>query len=169
MTMDSTGPESSYDAAHRQALGNRLQSLRRSKGITAQQLCERLNDEIGPSTISSYEVGIRHMSVQRLVKICDCIGINAPDLLAQVARDLADASTIWVSAHLLTTTDIPELRPLRSWAIKRTAEPSVPRRQLVEFDPATIKDAAQLCGLSTEHLKELLESFRAFPSTQVAQ
>ncbi|MGC7096749.1 helix-turn-helix domain-containing protein [Amycolatopsis lurida] len=166
----SVNQDPDFDLAHRQALGARLKALRLSRGMTVDEFRDELHANICNGTVHAYESGERRMTVQRLCDFCDVLGTRAHELLAQVDRDLESTSTFWVRSSLLTDTSDPELGPLRAWARARQIDGRTPRgaRHQIEFDPATLRSAAQLCGLNPEQLASRLRGM-GLPGSDAAE
>jgi transcriptional regulator with XRE-family HTH domain len=90
------------DEALEITVGNRLRSLRRSKGWSLDHLADRAG--IGASTISRLETGRRRMALDQLVKLARALDTTADELLAgekeeaviiRPHRNTADGATFW--------------------------------------------------------------------------
>jgi transcriptional regulator with XRE-family HTH domain len=68
---------------------SKLRSLliqaREAAGLTQAELAQRLRR--AQSFISKYELGERRLDVAEFIAVCECLGIDAADLLRQVRRD----------------------------------------------------------------------------------
>lgn len=62
-------------------IGSRLKQLRKSKGLTAAQLADKVN--ITREHLSSVENNIKTISLSTLQKICDTLDISMTDFFAE--------------------------------------------------------------------------------------
>lgn len=60
---------------------NRIRELRQTNGWTQDELATRLNTK--RTTISNYEVGIRGLDVDTILRLCDIFGCTADYLLGR--------------------------------------------------------------------------------------
>jgi len=67
-----------------QAIGARVQRLRRDRGLTQEVLAEAVGIE--PTTVSRFETGARAMSLSTLALVAQHLGVGLGDLL-DVARE----------------------------------------------------------------------------------
>ena len=65
--------------------GDKLKGIRKAKKLTQFELAKRL--EVSKGTVSAYEQGLSHPSIQTLVKICDILDTSA-DYLLGISDDL---------------------------------------------------------------------------------
>lgn len=70
----------------------KLKTLRGSKGLTQQQLAERLN--ITKSLISAYETSVRMPSLDILAKLSRILGVSTDFLLGIEKRQMLDVSNL---------------------------------------------------------------------------
>lgn len=61
------------------SIGNRVQKLRRSQGMTQEVLAEKIN--VTPTHVSRIETGTSSPSLQTLVDICNVLGITIDELM----------------------------------------------------------------------------------------
>lgn len=71
-------------------LGRRLAQLRRLKGLTQDQLAERLSVE--RETVSRFERGVTDPAFSKLLEICDVLNVPAAALLTDASSNLQDHS-----------------------------------------------------------------------------
>ncbi len=64
------------------AVGSRLQELRKAKGLTQEQLAERVN--ISPHYLSALERGVYNMKLDLLVDILNTLNCSADEAFADV-------------------------------------------------------------------------------------
>ena len=69
-------------------IGKKLKVLRKSRGLTQQDLADRL--ECRRSTISNYEIGRRSPSIQELTKISSILGVGLDYFGIDKGQDLHD-------------------------------------------------------------------------------
>lgn len=67
-------------------IGKKLKVLRKSRGLTQQDLADRL--ECRRSTISNYEIGRRQPSIQELSKIASILGVGLDYFGIDKGKDL---------------------------------------------------------------------------------
>lgn len=58
----------------KEEIGKKIKILRKTRGLTQQQLAERLN--VKRSTISNYEIGRRSPHIKELEEISEVLGVN---------------------------------------------------------------------------------------------
>ena len=102
------------------AVGKRLQHVRKSRGITQQQLAEHLGVEV--ATLSRYEIGDRAVHLSMLAKALDVLGVGLADFFANL--DAAGPET-GEDAELLAVWRLLD-RHHRSLAIRLVREMSRP-------------------------------------------
>lgn len=66
------------------AVGSRLQELRKAKGLTQEQLAERVN--ISPHYLSALERGVYNMKLDLLVDILNTLNCSADEAFADVVE-----------------------------------------------------------------------------------
>lgn len=145
-----------------QALGTELRRLRARRGWTRRELRDRLQSDISLQTLATYELGTRQCSVVRLVELCLALGEQPDRLLFRVHRrasarlpgELSVDGRVRVDLRALAHSDQPALASLRRWALMRLSE--VGRSRYVLLDQDALRWLAQLCGMSGEHLIDLL-------------
>ncbi|EJF48330.1 transcription regulator [Enterococcus sp. C1] len=59
--------------------GEKLKAIRKLKRLTQQQLAHRLN--VSKGTVSAYEQGLSHPSIETLVRICEVLDTSSDYLL----------------------------------------------------------------------------------------
>ena len=69
-------------------IGKKLKVLRKSRGLTQQDLADRL--ECRRSTISNYEIGRRQPSIQELSRIASILGVSLEYFGIDKGQDLHD-------------------------------------------------------------------------------
>lgn len=148
MSTVNTAAEPDHDAALRALLGERLRALRRARGLTREQTCAQLRDEMSAGTLGSYESGARRLSVFRLMEICAVLGVTASQVLEEVQHDAGGQPRIRVRLRTITQSREPELRPLRAWAAARAADLSAGPDHEIDIDWQTLEQAAHLCGMT---------------------
>jgi hypothetical protein len=143
------------------ALGEGLRRRRETKGWSRAELVERMPSGITHRTLISYEDGARHLTVPRLLELCDCLDIPAPQLLAQALRS---ARVVWLPTTRLV--DIVALvnhgdaafQQVACWAngqLDRYPDGAV------ELTSAAVADLADLMGYSPRDLADYLDQFIA--------
>ncbi|MGN0551693.1 MAG: helix-turn-helix domain-containing protein [Acutalibacteraceae bacterium] len=87
-------------------LGNRIRAVRQSRGITQEQLAERV--DISTNFMSLIENG-RNMSVETLVKIADVLGVTVDYLLSDTMQLHSDKILTQISQSLSSLCDEEKL------------------------------------------------------------
>lgn len=82
-----------------QNLGNKIRTVRQSRGITQEQLAEKV--DISTNFMSLIENG-RNMSVETLVKIAESLGVTVDYLLTDTVKIDNDIITVQISQILST-------------------------------------------------------------------
>lgn len=69
-----------------------IRSKRKALGIRSQEMSRRLG--VAPGTYSRYEYGVRQMSVEKLARVADILGLKVDDLIVrdQDASEGGDAA-----------------------------------------------------------------------------
>ena len=61
----------------KEEIGKKIKILRKTRGLTQQQLADKINPPLRRATISNYEIGRRSPSnVKELEKIAEALGVN---------------------------------------------------------------------------------------------
>lgn len=76
------------------AIGKRIQQYRKAKGLTQEQLAEKL--DISTNHLSAIERGVYGVKLEMLVRIINLLGCSADDLLV----DVVDAGYKTQASHL---------------------------------------------------------------------
>ncbi len=63
----------------RQALGKQIQKMRKNKGLTQEQLAEKLGVTL--TYVGYFEIGYRVPNMKMLCKIADILGVKVKDLI----------------------------------------------------------------------------------------
>lgn len=71
--------------ANGKSLPNRIQQIRKAKGLTLAQLSEILPDSPSDVTINRWEHGARQISAKRLGQVAAALGVTVSELLAETA------------------------------------------------------------------------------------
>jgi hypothetical protein len=67
-------------------IGARLRAARRNLGLTLVQVAEHTNGTYKPTRLSSYERGVRPVTVVHLLDLAEVYGCEPADLLPEVTR-----------------------------------------------------------------------------------
>lgn len=85
-----------------QNLGSRIRKERQNRGITQEQLAEKV--DISINFMSLIENG-RNMSVETLVKISEALGVSVDYLLSDTIQLQSDAISEQIIQNLMTLSD----------------------------------------------------------------
>jgi len=147
-------------------LGDELRKARRRRRWTRKQLQERLNPPVALPTLASYEMGMRHCSVNRFIEICEALEASPPAILANALRRAAAAAPtgcLDIDLRPVVSDDGRTLRAFRRWAQQRLAatpgaEPDI------RLEAPTVKRLADLCNLTAPDLVARLTALGAINS-----
>jgi transcriptional regulator with XRE-family HTH domain len=137
------------DTAIARFLGDELRRARDALGLTRQQLIDRMDCDIHPQTLASYENGIRQCTVVRLVEICRALGVAAADVLGlslQRATSELYTQTLLVELPRVVRHTDPRFDQVRTWARLRTAN-STAATGVARLEPAAVREMAVIFGL----------------------
>lgn len=137
-------------------LGEELRKARMANCLTRPQLLARLRDEISTQTLTTYELGTRHIGVRRLYDLCRAMDVQAHDVLARVHTRIAGPDGrggVVVDLNRVVHLRQTELLPLRRWAAERLNQLGSAE---VLLDTPALDRLAELCGLETAALVGLL-------------
>lgn len=141
------------------ALGDELRRARDAIGWTRGQLVGRLPSGIGDRTLLSYEHGIRHLTVLRLVEVCRVLEVGAPQVLGlalQRARVVLENLTLWVDLRALLADNTAKFPLILTWAHRALVQHPV---GVVEVAPAAVETLAMMIGCSRGDLTAYLVRF----------
>lgn len=141
------------------AVGEELRRAREEKGWSRAQLVARLPSGIGDRTLLSYEHGTRHLTVLRLIELCQELDIAAATLLNQAlqrARIYLQNLVLHINLRELLDDDSDTFRPMFQWARnKLTENPD----GVVELPPSSVRELATFVGCSHLELANYLARF----------
>lgn len=147
------------DKAISRAIGDELRGAREVKGWSRLQLVSRLPSGIGDRTLLSYEHGVRHPTVLRLLEICRALGVPAPTLLTQALQrarvELANL-VLQVDLRALINDKSDTYRPMDQWA--RNKLNKYPDG-VVELPPSSVEELADFVGYTYQDLANYLAKF----------
>lgn len=149
------------DGAIARHLGDELRRVRDALGLTRQQVIDRMDSDIHPQTLASYENGIRQCTIVRLVEICRALGVSAGDV---VTLSLQRAKTELYSQTLLV--DLPALLrhsdmtfdQVRTWARMRIAN-GAGEANIARLEPAAVREMAFIFGVPLDEFIAHLAAF----------
>jgi transcriptional regulator with XRE-family HTH domain len=131
----------------RVALGAELRQVRDRNGWTRGVLKSRLPFDVAVPTIGTWEHGLRSISAERLVQLCDALGDPVEDVLARVrARTIPRGLALDLSAAARA-----RLHPIRAWA-RCWIHEHPDRHPVVTLDPAAVGWLARLCATTPDGL-----------------
>jgi transcriptional regulator with XRE-family HTH domain len=147
------------DKSISRAIGEELRRTRESKRWSRAQLVALLPSGIGDRTLLSYEHGTRHLTVLRLIELCDALGVSAPTLMNQ-ALQRARINLQHLSLHVNLThllNDYNEtFRPMHQWARNKLNENP---DGVVEVLPSSVRELATFVGCTYVELANYLAKF----------
>jgi transcriptional regulator with XRE-family HTH domain len=151
------------------ALGEVLRDRRRARGWTRKQLRAQLRrqrahladtTDISLQTVATYELGTRHMSVDRLDEIARALGTRAHLILPEVDRRIDPVGCddkLVVDLATLATSTRRDILPAARWATSQIAALGPTR---VELTPDALEALANLCGIELLDLFGVLRDFQ---------
>ena len=113
-------------ATHEESIGERLSRLRKERGITQQEMAERL--DLAQPNISDYERGILRLHGEIIVKIAAILGAAADEILGLDERK-ANGSTIKNRRLLRRIQEIDRLPKRDQQALLRTVDAFLSKAQ----------------------------------------
>lgn len=157
-------------------LGNELRAARKQLGWTRKQMRAHLvadnpdsseSDEVSLQTLSTYELGTRRISVERLLELCKVLRQPPDQLLLRAMTGAFDAERddrVEVDLSSLARTADPRLANLRRWAAVRASQRPVELPPIEALDEHALASLAELAG-TTYH--ELLRALRELADVSV--
>ncbi|MGQ0841003.1 helix-turn-helix domain-containing protein [Actinokineospora sp.] len=143
------------------AVGHELRRARDAAGWTRSDLVAKLPSDIHVQTLATYEQGVRHCTVARLVEICRALGVPAAELLSlALQRAAVDLHRVELRVDLraVARDRRTELEPLRAWARHRLDD-DADGTGVARLDPVVIHEMAAFCGLSRSAMLHMLVEF----------
>ena len=92
--------------------GNKLRTLRMSKGWTQEDLASRL--QLTKSVVSAYETSLRYPSYDVLIRICSIFNVTSDYLLGMEKQRTVDISCLNDENRILVTRIIEALKEKQS-------------------------------------------------------
>ncbi|GAB1516358.1 helix-turn-helix domain-containing protein [Actinophytocola sp. KF-1] len=147
------------DKAISRAVGEELRRAREAGGWTRSDFVARLPSGIGDRTLLSYEHGTRHLTVLRLIELCDTMGVPAPTLLNQAlqrARIHLHNLALQIDLHHLLTDRNHKFLPLARWARNKLIQHP---DGIVELPASSVRELATFIGCPHRELATYLAKF----------
>lgn len=144
-------------------LGKELRRHREAAGLTRQQFGAMCG--LHAQSLATYERGIRSITVERLVELCEVLKVDAAALLrlaVQRTRLDPEATDLHVDLHAVISSGDRGLRPLRRWARERIAQRDAANGNIV-LPPTVVRELATAWGLSHSDLARTLVRFTPTP------
>lgn len=88
-------------------LGKRLKDLRKEKGLTQQQVADRV--WVSKAVVSSYEIGTRTPSYEVLIKLAKLFGVSTDFLLGVSPKRVINADNLTEKQITLVTQLVKEI------------------------------------------------------------
>lgn len=130
------------------AVGSELRRVRERLSWTRSAVVGRMSRSISTQALANYEYGLRPCTVDKLVDICQAMGVSAADFLGvALQRAQIEQPVIRVDLPAVTRSRQPELRQFRRWARKRLAD-DPDGSGVACIDRAIVQEMAALFGLS---------------------
>ena len=147
------------DQAISRALGEELRRSREANGWSRAQFAARLPSGIGDRTLLSYEHGTRHLTVFRLLELCQVLGVASPNLLSQAlqtARIHLQNLVLRIDLRELLNDRSSKFRPMFQWARNKLNETP---DGIAEIAPIVVLELATFLGCSHHDLGNYLAKF----------
>jgi transcriptional regulator with XRE-family HTH domain len=157
--LDSAVTDLPDDRALSRALGEEIRRAREAHGWTREELSARLPSGIGERTVLSYEHGIRHLSVIRLIEIGRAVGVDAATLLSralQRARDHVETITLRVDLNRLQRDKTCAFQTMIPWVRNTLNEHP---DGVAEVEPVVVRNLALFIGCTHRELADHLAGF----------
>lgn len=139
-------------------LGHEIRRTREAKGWTRLQLVKQLPSGIGDRTLLTYEHGIRHMTVARLVEVCRVLEVSATVILHRAMEKAGALQGLSFKVNLqeLLQDQQPGFEQVRRWAAIRLRETS---NAELTIAAATVREMAAVLGMTHRQLAAYLVEF----------
>jgi len=141
------------------AVGDELRRAREAKGWSRAQFVTRLPSGIGDRTLLAYEHGLRHLTLIRLLELCEALDAVAADVVSralQRARLFLENLVLSIDLRALLSSGNFKFRPMVQWARnKLNKHPD----GIVELAPAGVIELADFIGCSHHELAAYLARF----------
>ncbi|NBS98666.1 MAG: XRE family transcriptional regulator [Betaproteobacteria bacterium] len=98
-------------------IGERFAELRRHRGMTQDQLAERL--QVERETVSRFERGVTDLSISKVLEICDILEVPVATLITRASDNVSDYR---VRIEEALQTCLPEDRELLCDTLERLAD-----------------------------------------------
>lgn len=145
------------------AVGEELRRAREAKGWSRAQFVTRLPSGIGDRTLLAYEHGLRHLTLIRLLELCEALDAVVADVVSQGlqrARLFLKNLALTVALHELLRSGNFKFRPMVQWARnKLNKHPD----GVVELPPAGVIELADFMGCTHQDLAIYLARFAPEP------
>ncbi|HEX3783306.1 MAG TPA: helix-turn-helix transcriptional regulator [Pseudonocardiaceae bacterium] len=140
-------------------LGDVIRHHRKAKGWTRKQLQEQLPDsDVSLQTLATYELGTRHLSVERLDEIARTLGTRAHAILAEVDQRVYGGASEKLVVNLaeLARSNQPDIAPAAKWAAIQVDALDGIAQPIAEFSTKALDMLANVCDLDMADLSDLL-------------
>ncbi|HEX5403141.1 MAG TPA: helix-turn-helix transcriptional regulator [Pseudonocardiaceae bacterium] len=161
--------DAQFAADYARVLGTIVRRHRAARRWTRTELVEALRAlpapwtlELPPSTLVTYELGTRSLSVLRLAQIELALGVPPGTIDAEVKAVMwpsADPNRIVVDLRALSQSARGDIGPVIRWATSVLAES--PELTMAELTLDAVAGLATLCLLDTDSVMAVLAEFRA--------
>lgn len=149
-------------------LGEVLREHRKAKRWTRKQFKARLPDQVDVSlqTLATYELGTRHIHVERLDELARALGTRAHLILAEVDRRLfpPPSDTFVINLVDLAQCARPDLTLAARWAAVQVDACDGTTMPTAKLTPDALETLADLCGIDMTDLFDVLRDFQ-FPGS----
>lgn len=131
----------------KQLFGERVQALRREKGITQEHLAERLNKSI--EHVSYIERGERAPSFETILDIAEALGVSVPYLMNVTHQNVTHQAE--VSTNFLTELQTPVVPPSLVEPVEEPINTTKERRSDLERLQTALEAIQELQNLANEY------------------
>jgi transcriptional regulator with XRE-family HTH domain len=149
----------SPEKAISRAIGEELRRAREERGWSRGELVARLPSGIGDRTLLSYEHGVRHLTVLRLIEICRALETDSATMhrrALQRARIHLENLTLRVNLNALLNDDSDTYRPMAQWARNSLSQHP---DGVVDIAPDAVQNLALFVGCTYRDLANYLARF----------
>jgi transcriptional regulator with XRE-family HTH domain len=151
-------------STYARTVGDVIRSHRKANGWTRKQLRAELPDtaDISLQTLATYELGTRHIHVDRLDEVARALGTRAHVILAEVDRRVYPAAgdKLVVDLAMLAKSTRCEILPAARWAAASLAALGSLAEPVVGLTPDALDVLANVCGLAMLDLFVMLRDFQ---------
>jgi transcriptional regulator with XRE-family HTH domain len=141
------------------ALGEELRRAREKGRWSRAEFVKRLPSGIGDRTLLAYEHGLRHLTIIRLIELCEALGVVPTDVMTlafERARLQLENLVLQVDLRAMIANKSMKFRPMHQWACNRLNDTPT---GIAELTPTALRELAAMIGYPRKDLADYLARF----------